>query len=298
MRVLIAGWFSFEGMGATAGDLMARDTASTWLTAAGHHVDIASVPPFSGHVRWEEAEPGAYGCVVFVCGPLGDGPPVGALLDRFAACPLVGLDLTMLDPIEAWNPFDALFERDSTRTSRPDLSFAAALDTVPVVGLVLMDSQPEYGDRDLAIEANRKLEVVAAERECARLRIDTRLDVNAGGLRTPAEVVALIERADVVLTTRLHGLVLSLRSGVPAVAVDSVAGGAKVSRQAERLGWPWCFPADAPLDVLRRALDDCLAPAARDEAAAVARRAQGVLAQLRTEFVEQVAVLDPARTGS
>jgi hypothetical protein len=295
---LVTGWFSFEGMGATAGDLMARDTACTWLTAAGHHVDIASVPPFSGHVRWEEAEPGDYGCVVFVCGPLGDGPPVRDLLDHFATCPRVGLDLTMLDPIEAWNPFDILFERDSTRTSRPDLSFAAALDAVPVVGLVLMDSQPEYGDRDLAVEANAKLEVVAAERECARLRIDTRLDVNAGDLRTPSEVVALIQRADVVLTTRLHGLVLSLRSGVPAVAVDSVAGGAKLSRQAERLGWPWCFPADVPLEVLGQALDECLTPAARTEAEVAARQARTDLAELRAELVEGVAALDPARTGS
>ena len=48
----------------------------------------------------------------------------------------------------------------------------------------------------------------------------------------------MIGRADVVVTTRLHGLVLALKQGVPALAVDPVAGGAKVAAQAAVWGWP------------------------------------------------------------
>jgi polysaccharide pyruvyl transferase WcaK-like protein len=57
-------------------------------------------------------------------------------------------------------------------------------------------------------------------------------------LRTPREVEALIARMDVVITTRLHRTVPALKNGVPAVAINSVSGGAKIKRQAEALGSP------------------------------------------------------------
>ena len=41
MKALVAGWFSFEGMGATAGDLMVRDVVCDWLGEAGMAFDIA-----------------------------------------------------------------------------------------------------------------------------------------------------------------------------------------------------------------------------------------------------------------
>ena len=47
---------------------------------------------------------------------------------------------------------------------------------------------------------------------------------------------------DVVVTTRLHGLVFALRGGVPALAIDPIAGGAKVAGQAEAIGWPAILP--------------------------------------------------------
>ena len=59
MKALVAGWFSFQGMGATAGDLMARDVACDWLDAAGYAYDVAVVPPFT-HPRgvdWRGAAP-------------------------------------------------------------------------------------------------------------------------------------------------------------------------------------------------------------------------------------------------
>ena len=69
--------------------------------------------------------------------------------------------------------------------------------------------------------------------------MDTRLA--HGNWRNPAtaaQVEAVIGRVDVVVTTRLHGLVLALKHGVPALAVDPVAGGAKVAAQAAAWGWP------------------------------------------------------------
>ena len=90
------------------------------------------------------------------------------------------------------------------------------------------------------------------------------------GLRSPAEVESLIARMDVVVTTRLHGLVLALKNGVPAIAVDTVAGGAKVTRQAEALGWSHVYPAEGlEPETLAAALDEL----AGDEGRAAAHAA-------------------------
>ena len=60
MKILIAGWFSFEQMGATAGDLLARDLVCEWIQQAGIIFDIALAPPFEGGVNWQLIDPGEY----------------------------------------------------------------------------------------------------------------------------------------------------------------------------------------------------------------------------------------------
>ena len=72
------------------------------------------------------------------------------------------------------------------------------------------------------------------------------------------------------MTTRLHGLVLALKNGVPVVAIDPEAGGAKLARQAKTVGWPICFIAD---ELDSRALEDALDYCLTDDAQAPWRRA-------------------------
>jgi hypothetical protein len=287
--ILVAGWFSFEQMGATAGDLIARDVACAWLDEAGRSYDIALAPPFAEGVDWRAVDPAAYSDVVFVCGPFGNGWPLTDFLARFRSSRLVGLNLSLLEPLEAWNPFDFLLERDSSRTSRPDLTFAAPPTSVPVVGVVLVHPQREY-KRGLHQEANAAIERLLSSRELARVSIDTRVDENSGGLRTTAEVESLVARMDAVVTTRLHGLVLALKNGVPALAIDPVAGSAKLARQAATLGWPNVFTADALSDeALAEALDRCLSPEGRKAAAQSAARARTMLLATKDEFVAALA---------
>ena len=52
MRVLVTGWFSFEGMGATAGDLMCRDVLVSWLETEGIAHEIAAAPAYGAGVDW------------------------------------------------------------------------------------------------------------------------------------------------------------------------------------------------------------------------------------------------------
>jgi hypothetical protein len=289
VKALVAGWFSFELMGASAGDLIARDLVTAWLDEAGCPFDVALAAPFAGGVDWRELDPAAYSHLVFVCGPLGNGEPVAELLERFAGRRRIGVNLSMLDRLESWNPFDLLLERDSSRLARPDLVFAARSPQVPVVGLVLIDAQPEYGERDLHEAAERAIEELLASLDVAVVRIDTRLDENRTGLRSPAQVESLIARTDVVVTTRLHGLVLALKNGVPAVAIDTVRGGAKVTRQAGALGWPVLAAEALTAAELEAALTSCLTDGTREKARACATAATGELAAVHTAFLAELA---------
>lgn len=292
-KCLVAGWFSFEQMGATAGDLIAKDLVRDWLARAGRAFDVAYAPPFAGGVDWRAVSPSDYGDVVFVCGPFGNGEPVVPFLEKFAGRPLYGVDLTMLDRLGDWNPFARLWERDSDRAVRPDVTYLAGESRrVPVVGVILIHPQEEYGRRDRHREAHAAIRRVLDERESAAVPIDTRLDENTTGLRTPAEVESLIARMDMVVTTRLHGLVLALKNGVPALAAVPIDGGAKISRQARVVDWP-SLHAVGSLDhrELLRDFDGCLTEGARARARACRDRAVDLLKSVPEEFVDTLARL-------
>ena len=286
MRTLVTGWFSFEMYGATAGDLMARDVACDWLRAAGHDYDIALAPPFTGGVDWRTVDPSRYTHLMFVCGPFGESWDTQQLLGRFAHCRKLGLNLSMLQALDEWNPFDFLIDRDSSRGENPDMSLLCDQPKPPVAGLLLVHKQEEYGGRGRHDDANAAIHRLIAANEMAVVDIDTRLDENRTGLRTAGEIEALISRMDLVLTTRLHGMVLAIKNGVPALAVDAIAGGAKVTRQAKALGWPVCLAAENLADGdLQKAYGYCRSPEARAKARECAAAARAKLESLRGEFL-------------
>ncbi|MCK6690761.1 MAG: polysaccharide pyruvyl transferase family protein [Thermoanaerobaculia bacterium] len=291
MKTLVAGWFSFEQMGATAGDLIARDVVCNWLKQAGILYDIALAPPFQGGVNWRTVDPFHYSTVIFVCGPFGNGWPVTEFLDYFSHARLVGLNLTMLDPLEQWNPFDILYERDSSARTHPDLTLLAPPPTTPVVGVILSHKQKEYKANAKHDLANAAIQRLIDSREMSIVKIDTRLDENEGELRTPGEVEALIAKMDLVITTRLHGTVLALKNGVPAIPIDPIAGGAKITKQVNTLGWPVLFQADKLEDeALRAAFAFCLTRQARVTAAACGLNASARLEQVGRQLIGQLLV--------
>jgi len=296
MRILVAGWFSFDEVVATVGDLLARDVLCGWLDRAHLTYEVANAPLLGGVIDWRAADPADYDRVIFVCGPFGRRPLLAEFVDRFGERPLVGVDLTMLEGEGAWNPFDLLFERDGEANgrARPDLSFAAEpAPALAVTAVLLAHAQGEYPDglHRAAAEAIARLPDV---RPTALFHTDTDL-LDADRVRSAAEVVSLIARADVVVTTRLHGLVLALRQGVPAVAIDPIPGGAKVTRQAEAIGWPAVLSAASLSDeALGEAFDFCLTPEARSRARECADGAQRELADLEESFVTALGKL---RTG-
>ena len=283
-RVLITGWFSVPHQGATAGDIRAGELVRDWAAGAGMRVDMAMAEPFTGGVRLDEVNPRRYDAVVVVCGPVAPDMPINQIIERFRGRPLVGVNLSVLRPLDEWDPWTALFARDGAGTL-PDLTLAAPVGDVPVVGRIQVHVQGEYEAADPGA-AHAAFDRLLARREAAAVAIDTRLDVNAGGLRTALEVDALITRMDVVLTTRLHGMVLALRAGVPAVVVDAVPGGAKVIAQARTLGWPHAFVVDELDDArLAAAYEACLRPEARSLARECAERGAQRLEVVRADVI-------------
>lgn len=284
-RALVAGWFSFTGTGATVGDTMGKDVVCSWLREAGVPYDVAIVPAFGTGVDWRTADARRYSHVIFVCGPFYRSN----LLRRFERSKLVGVNLSMIEPVGSWNPFDLLYERDSSEAVRPDLAFAAPRDAVATIGFAPLP--PGDADRgEHSGTANLMLRRLLTSRRVAVVPIDTRLEVDEDGFPVSATIVeSLIRRVDTVVTARLHGLVLALRNGVPALALDPTDGGGKILRQASELGWPAALHVgEASPRRLSDALDFCLsdeaAALARERAADAARRVD----QLAGSFVQMI----------
>jgi hypothetical protein len=278
VRVLIIGWSSVLHGEATAGDLLSAEAVARRLRADGAQVDLAYSPAVlraygerGGLLLEDEHEvlqvdPAKYTHVVWACGPL-TGRVVSRVHERFPDARRVAVGVSVLDPADpAVAGFHTVIPRDSAATAPSrDLAARPPVEGLPVVGVYLTRGQGEYGPR-------RRHDVVAAALtrwlgglDAARLELDTRVDPRDWRLPATAEqVLAVLGRLDVVVTTRMHGLVLALRAGVPALAVDPVAGGAKVTAQARAWGWPAVLGADA---VTPGALDDlfawCASPAGR-----------------------------------
>ena len=288
--MLIVGWFSFEMMGSTAGDIIAKDVACGWLREAGYEpITAMSHPEGAGEVRTTDVDPADFDLLVFVCGPIGNGPPINEFLERFPHARKFAVDVTLLQPRADWQPFEHIVERDSAERVNPDITFAAARGDAPVVGVILVGPQDEYPTHrhDLVEGAFAR---VVDDLGAAAVAIDTRLDVNAGGLRNAAQVESLIAKMDAVLTTRLHGAVLALRRGVPPVAVDSVPGGSKLLAQMRRIAWPLAFDVvDLDDTALREALTFALSADGRDLAQRVAERAADDVELVRAELLDALA---------
>lgn len=222
----------------------------------------------------EEADPADYTHVVFTCGPLRGGP-VRELRERFAACNFLAIDVTVFpdDPLTA--TMDHVIPRDGPGVlERRDLAALVPATPVPIAAVYLTGGQHEYAGRRRHAAVTERLEDWLLGVDAARLTLDTRLDPRDWRLaRTPTQVASLIARVDVVITMRMHALVLALAAGTPVLAIDPVSGGGKVSAQARAWEWPAVL---TPESLTHEALDHwwewCLSESGRRTAATAAGR--------------------------
>lgn len=290
MRALITGWFGMQDGEITAGDALAAQAIRGWLRAAGVPHDMAMADGFrhDGELAPEHVDPAAYTHVLFVCGPTASDR-VERLLRPFAHCRRIAVGTSQATGTPG--PFDAVLARDGDGPPRPDLSLGAPGARVPVVAAVLAHEQPEYGEAGAHEAANALVASLLGAADVAPLPVDTRLDPRDDlACATAAQLQSVLARADAVVTTRLHGLVLALRAGVPALALDPIAGGAKVTAQAAALRWPAARIVDSaqPAD-LRALLEWCLGREARAQAGAAARHAEADLERVRADLLDLMA---------
>ncbi|MEU0303104.1 polysaccharide pyruvyl transferase family protein [Streptomyces sp. NPDC006175] len=265
-RVLVTGWFSFLDGEVTAGDALAQRAVAAALERLKVPHDTAWSPVFApGALTLDDARPGDYSHLLFVCGPL-HGEQIAALHQRYASCRrvAVGVSVVVRDSPAAGG-FHRVLERDGPDGGTlPDLSAAAPpMVPTPVVGIALTHGQGEYGERRLHDSVAGTVLPWLAGKDCARIDADTRLAHDDWRhCRTTDQYLSLLGRLDLMVTDRLHGLVLALRAGVPAMAVDPVRGGAKVTAQAHLLRWPAVLSGESVSpELLDRWWDWCRSPA-------------------------------------
>lgn len=293
-RALLVGHFS------TVGDVEVLRQTERQLQALGMAYDVVPYTDARQSVdrTWLNRfalDPSRYSHLFVICGPFTPSMAIQheSIFGSFKHCVHIGVNLTMVEPLATFNPFEVLLERDSDRAVRADLSFREAPSRVPVIGLCLTGFQREYGDRHRGELAEQKLRRLIERSGAAFIEMDTSVptETNRFGLSNAAQFESICARLDAMLTTRLHGMVLALKNGIPTIAIDPVAGGDKVTHQAQKLGWNEVFdPEQASDDDLRAALDRCLSDAGRSNAQLVRDRAIASLAGFDKEFAAALQV--------
>ena len=179
----------------------------------------------------------------------------------------------------------------TARPGKPDLTFLTRPGPVPVVGVILIDPQPEYGERDIArVRQRRDRAALVARRGRAAVPIDTRLDTTRPACARQSED----EVADRAHGRRPDDAPARHRPGAQERRAGARRrpgrGGGKIRRQAATVGWPCVLPVETLTEeALQDAFDYCLSPAARAKARACAALAREQIEAVRAEFIAALA---------
>jgi hypothetical protein len=257
VKVLVTGWFSFEEVIATVGDALGAEVVAGWLAELGIDHDVAWAPYLERGVHWRDVDPAGYTHLLFVTGPVRERPLLRELTTTFGHARRLAVNVSVVE--EAGRElFDAVWERDAPGVRRPDLALEGPGHDAPVVAVAFTPPQDEYGERSQAHRVREEIEEWLADRGLPWFELSMDL-FEKPHPRRAEQVEALVRRADVVVSMRLHGLVLGLKHDRPVIACDPIAGGAKVSGQAEALGWPLVLGAEElTAAALDQALERCL----------------------------------------
>ncbi len=283
---LVAGHFSIPGGGGTFGDVEAMEVVCEWLSEAGVAFTVASNGEDGVQgPKLAEINPLDYGIFIFVCGPWYPRKSIPSmLLEQFTHCVKIGVNLTTYEAGKAG--FDYLLARDNLQENRVDIAFARKQEYLPVAGVLLVERQVAYGQRQRHLYVKQVFREYLDTGQVVPIWLDTVIHHNRVGLKSGREFESLLRKVDVLITNRLHGLVLGLKNNLPVVAVDSVAGGGKVSAQAKALGWPILLPVEElSVETLDEAVRMCLGRDMSVELKRTSQQGQASVAKSRNEML-------------
>jgi len=258
-RALVVGHFSIPGGGGTFGDIEAQQLVCDWLSQARIEFDVASnLEDGLDGLSIDQVDEKEYGIFVFVCGPWYPQRRIPSLLlKKFSHCLKIGVNLTTYQA--GTSGFDYLLARDNPDENQVDISFANPVDLLPVVGVVLVERQAAYGSRQRHLYVRKIVQEYLEASEVVPIWLDTVANNNKGGIKNNRQFESILRKADLVVTNRLHGMVLGLKNSVPVIAIDAIAGGGKVTAQAKALGWPLLLPVESlSVETLSESVRLCL----------------------------------------
>jgi hypothetical protein len=243
-KILITNYFSSQG--ATYGDAQAAETVCDWLDKNNIRYDVlvSDKTNVKGKTL-NQLDFLEYNIIMFVCGPCPDqnwfyrtlGNGYKKIENNILK---IGIDISINKDS---HPFDYIIPRDFFDIKNPDLAFAARNKKTPVAGVFKVHAQKEYGELQRHREVDNCIDKYIKKSGHVRLHLNT-LNWKEGSkflahsTSNVAQLESLIGKCDYIITSRMHGLVYSLKCDIPALAIDCVAGGAKVTAQAEAVGWP------------------------------------------------------------
>ncbi len=284
---LVAGYFSYEDGFATFGDIEAMKVTCQWLEKAGINYDVAC-HHLNGLVGLplKNVNPDVYDIFVFVCGPWKEEN--NDIIKKFDHCMKIGVNLSLED-INS-NRFDLLYPRDLPNQFNPDVVFSSIHKSVPLIGVCLVHSQYEYGEKQRHQQVSRAVEEYLEESNVAFIYLDTLCRENEFGITSANNFESIVARLDVVISSRLHGMVFSLKNEVPVVAIDAIAGGAKLTKQAKAVEWPLVLDGDAVnKKMISESVQKCLQEPLKQRAKEVKQLALKKITKMEDRFIKDVA---------
>jgi Polysaccharide pyruvyl transferase len=272
-RVALTWWGTWPYSQVTVGDTMSVAALAAGLRRRGVEFHIVHrercwVPTYripgceDSEVLFDDIDPQSYKVCVFICGPLPTDWPEGeARLLAFGNASRLAVGTTLSKPSSrspAERVFHGFLARDGFQTRWMDLSLscdwpiALQVRNAGKVALCLRGTEPYFEGDDASAPVEALIELAVRRKGFDVVRLST---VAADSETDWIDLDAQFGRPAAVVTTRLHGCLLSLRHGTPFIAVDQIVGGKKVRAINEQIGWPLSFSAeDLSLGRLEEAL--------------------------------------------
>lgn len=194
-----------------------------------------------------DVDPEQYEIIAWICGPVfPHAPGFRKRLEKFkrASFVAVGVSIPAGAQSDARKVFTRILARDGMPTQHGDLALAAPMpkaDPVPKSGPYRIASCLRHHQ---SFEVSRcgddivdaVLGHMKGSVEADWVEIDTRFSPD----QTSAEAIeSQFADVDLVITTRLHGCLLSLRHRTPFIAIDQIFGGYKIATMMSGLSWPY-----------------------------------------------------------
>lgn len=261
-KVLITWWGALEGGGETAGDIMSVIAVCNKLSELNISFDCTSLYSYDhlpNLVDWRKVDASDYDKLVFICGPvIFENTSFQELMKKFEGCEKIALGVSFVPTDDKYSHlvFDKVLSRDGleNQPNYLDLALAGCQKKTIVItnnhnsnekrqlGICLRGAQREYGNENSLHEhVNELIDHVMDKNNFSIKIIDTRLRKD---FRDPYKIYNEFSDCDLVITTRLHGSLLSLANGVPFIAIDQIKGSAKVSSQLKIINWPFVYSAN------------------------------------------------------